>query len=385
LNKSINIFHLSPFPYYSGGIDTWLNNLLGSIPKSVNITLYCPTPTDEQICVGKIFNDEPFTNLSIVYVGNFKGYFSMGKWGVTAFFKLMKKVDKHSVNLVLSTIPTMFPVYLLKKFGFLKGDVILSVRGNLAQDVIDLKKSIIFQWLVKIVERNLITAVDKVISNGHDTQKYLTDFYNIDSLVIPNGFTSNNRRSENDKDIELLQSYKNNGFKLVVHVGTVRKIKGIDYLIEAFCSKTLRNESNIKLVFVGKGLIDEYSNYCKRENIDAVFLGQKNNVDDYYELADLIINISGGSGVSNSLLEAMCLGKNVIAWDKLTFSQVITDGVNGHLVEYMNTEALAHKIHQSLMPANKLDDAIIKLAVDKFSWDRVYLEWENVFENIRKK
>ncbi|MBA7528980.1 hypothetical protein ES705_21172 [subsurface metagenome] len=78
--KEINIFHLSPFPFHSGGIDTWLNNFIKS-NKDLKIHLYCPSSGEKN----PIFNIKEYNNLEIIYLNKYSGYLSMLLWSVKVF------------------------------------------------------------------------------------------------------------------------------------------------------------------------------------------------------------------------------------------------------------------------------------------------------------
>ena len=40
--SKINIFHMAPYPYYSGGIDSWLDNFVRSlIDDGFDVNLFC--------------------------------------------------------------------------------------------------------------------------------------------------------------------------------------------------------------------------------------------------------------------------------------------------------------------------------------------------------
>ena len=183
--KSLNIFHLAAFPYYSGGIDTWLDNFLSTYDGSYQIRVYCPKPADNK---PPIFDIASLKTTEIQYIGRFRSYPSMLLWSFAVFFSLFFRVDRQACTLVLSTLPTMLPVALLKIFGRLKGPVICSVRGSLAKDAIELNKGVLFRVLVRVVERGCLSFADRIVANGEDTRVYLQEFHGLASDMIPNGF-----------------------------------------------------------------------------------------------------------------------------------------------------------------------------------------------------
>ncbi|WP_076411052.1 glycosyltransferase [Shewanella sp. UCD-KL12] len=376
--KKLNIFHHSPFPYYSGGIDTWLNNFISSFDETTEITLYCPTPpADSQI----VFDIEGYTNLRVIYIGSFHSYATMVSWSLTLFKKLFFTVDKHANNLVLSTIPTMFSVILLKMFRRIKGSIICSVRGSLAQDAVDLRKPKLMQYMIRAVERSVIYFADHLVANGKDTSVYLETFYSSQSIVIPNGVNLDVRKNaidNNSDNLVELERAKADGKVIFLHVGTVRPIKGIDFILEAYANLPRNIIDGSELVFIGKGQLDAYATKASILSIAPQFLGAKNNVSDYYKLADLVINVSGGSGVSNSLIEALHLGAPVLAWDNLTFSQVITHGDNGLLSKHLDTSALTAEMKGYFDGVYSFDSELVSQSVKQFEWEHVKHNWSKL-------
>jgi glycosyltransferase involved in cell wall biosynthesis len=204
----------------------------------------------------------------------------------------------------------------------------------------------------------------------------LRRYYGCESIVIPNGVTRPVAPSANDDDLERIRVLREKGHKVVMHVGTLRAIKGIDAIIaalEVLCSMW---EGDVIGVFVGKGHIRKYEAMCATRKIPAVFIGEKRNSRDYYALADVVINVSGGSGVSNSLLESLVQGTPVVCWDTPTFRQVVTHGVNGYLAEHGDIASLVERLVEALR--GSLDPSVIVRSVARFDWAIVNNQWRQV-------
>mgnify|MGYP003979104353 FL=1 len=116
--KKLIIFHLAPFPYISGGIDTWLFNFIKENNYNYNITIFCPNTTDKREA---IFDISTFDNLEIQYISTFNNYFQMLLWSFE-MYKTSRNFIKKDISpiLVLSTIPTMIPIWLLKNITRIK-------------------------------------------------------------------------------------------------------------------------------------------------------------------------------------------------------------------------------------------------------------------------
>jgi glycosyltransferase involved in cell wall biosynthesis len=373
--ETLNILHLSPFPYYSGGIDTWLLNFLKSFDGKFNILIYCTSPKEGMVPFHSI---DQFSTVEIIYLGRFKGHLSRIFWSLKSFKLLYNQFLNNETIIVLST-PTMLPIIFLKMFNRVKGKVILSVRGQLSQDTIDMKKSIIFQKIVKFIEGKCIGAANIIIANGWDTQDFIKCFFGKDSEVIPNGYLSKeNEKSITDDDIAVVRELKIQGKLIFSHVGTVRKIKCIDFILKAISSLSDEDRVKCAFVFIGKGMIKHYTDMAKDLGIEVYFLDEKKYVQPYYDLSDYVINVSGGSGISNSLIETLSSGRPVIVWNNKTFTQVIKEGLNGIYCEHRNSTSLSQGIHKAINNNGTFNEETIKNSAMEFHWDKVAIKWQQL-------
>jgi glycosyltransferase involved in cell wall biosynthesis len=273
---------------------------------------------------------------------------------------------------------------LLKKIGYLRGPLICSVRGALIYDAHDTKKPALLTWAIRQLERYLLRHADLVVANGWDTQDYLSREHGCASEVIPNGLDLNaERRNPDDPDLDILTEVKASGRLLFLHVGTVRRVKGIDAILDAYAQLPSALADRTRLVFVGKGQISQYLDKCAGVQPPPLFLGEKGNVDDYYDVADFVLNVSGGSGVSNSLLETLAHGVPVICWDRKTFTQVITQGVNGLTCPQSDIHSLTRAMGDAITGKFLFDADTVRSTVAGFTWDRIGMMWLSVLAGKR--
>lgn len=140
------------------------------------------------------------------------------------------------------------------------------------------------------------------------------------------------------------------GKKVVMFAGRLLPVKGLNYLIEAVRLAQTRP----MVAIVG----DEAPGYsgCRQTLVQQVkrlgleeqvlFLGRfaREDLEVAYEAADLFVLPSMGEGLPLALLEAMSHGCCVVATNVPGNRDVVSDGVNGALVEARNPEALAKRI-----------------------------------------
>ena len=137
--------------------------------------------------------------------------------------------------------------------------------------------------------------------------------------------------------------------KLILYTGRLSAEKGVDVLIAAYAA--LDKSLPTKLYVLGDGpetarlkqLIRHYSME------DRVLIKPAlDDVTSYLFSADIFVMPSHFEGLSNSVLEAMACGIPVIATQVTGNKELVTDGINGLLVETRNTaqltEAISHLI-----------------------------------------
>jgi len=138
----------------------------------------------------------------------------------------------------------------------------------------------------------------------------------------------------------------------IVFLGRLNHRKGLDILLR---SVQQLNE-DIKVWVVGDGEIDKYRKQANdlglKESVH--FLGEKENPFPELKRADLFVLPSRSEGFPNVLLEAMGLGRAVLAADCETGPSEIIDGVNGRLFPVGDVQTLASQIKELMHDEQKI-------------------------------
>jgi phosphatidylinositol alpha-mannosyltransferase len=135
----------------------------------------------------------------------------------------------------------------------------------------------------------------------------------------------------------------------ILFVGRLERRKGLDYLLEAFV-RVKQEIPNSRLIVVGPGtrLRRKYEKKVARSGLkDVVFAGfvSHDELPRYYKTADVFCApATGRESFGIVLLEAMAMGKPVVASNIEGYASVVTQGVDGLLVPPRDTETLAQTL-----------------------------------------
>lgn len=136
-----------------------------------------------------------------------------------------------------------------------------------------------------------------------------------------------------------LNQYKN---KRIVTVARLEPQKRQHILISAFAI-FLKSHPGYTLTFYGVGSLKEKLEMQAEElgvSSNVFFPGRTNTVYDSIKDADMFVMTSAFEGMSNSLIEALCLGLPCISTKVSGATDLIKTDVNGILIDVDDTEAL---------------------------------------------
>lgn len=150
-------------------------------------------------------------------------------------------------------------------------------------------------------------------------------------------FTGSAKRTEIRAELNL-----NNNQHLVLYVGRLRPVKGVEYGIRAFASAQAQHH-NMHAALAGEGeqltflqnLVDELG-----ISKHVTFLGVRNDLPDLLSAADSLLLPSLNEGFPRTAIEAMAAGKPIIATSVGGTPEAIRDGETGILVPSKDVEAM---------------------------------------------
>ena len=242
-------------------------------------------------------------------------------------------------------------------------------------------------------ERRLVQSLDKVVAATEYERRLLRQIYRMPASqieVIPLGVDTERfapgSRTEARSALGMPVDER-----VILAVGRVEPLKGLDILIRAFGEMT--DHSGMRLVVIG-GDESAGPEFNRLESIadevgvrDAVtFMGSVEHhlLPDYYRAADVVVMPSFTESFGLVAVEAMACGVPVVASRVGGLASTVADGRTGYLVPWRCPEPFAEKI-ELLLRNEPLRDALGAAAVERmhdYSWDTVAGELAVLYASV---
>lgn len=170
--------------------------------------------------------------------------------------------------------------------------------------------------------------------------KYVPGYYN----VIPNGVDLEHF----SPDVSPIDRFCDGKIN-ILFVGRLEKRKGLGYLLKAY-QRVKEEITNSRLIIVGPGirLRRKYEKQVRRSELeDVIFTGHVDydELPRYYKTADIFCApATGRESFGMILLEAMAVGKPIVASNIDGYASILTHGVEGLLVPPKDKGVLAQAL-----------------------------------------
>jgi glycosyltransferase involved in cell wall biosynthesis len=175
--------------------------------------------------------------------------------------------------------------------------------------------------------------------------------------------------------------------RLVITVGRLVPQKDLDLFLEA-ASLVANKKAGIRFLIVGNGPCrGPLERHASRIGLDGKvsFLGEREDVPELLQAADVFWLTSAWEGLPNVLLEAMACGKPIVARDDGACREAVDHGVNGYLVPTRDSEQFA-KYTLALLAdparAREIGEAGRRLVEKRFSVSGMVLATEQLYSSL---
>jgi len=199
--------------------------------------------------------------------------------------------------------------------------------------------------------------------------KYVPGYYNI----IPNGVDLEHFSS----DVSPIDRFCDGKIN-ILFVGRLEKRKGLSYLLKAY--QRVKGEiPDSRLIIVGPGirLRHKYEKWVRRSELrDVIFMGHVDydELPRYYKTADIFCApATGRESFGIILLEAMAVGKPIVASNIGGYASIVSHGVDGLLVPPKDDKELAQALISLMVdePLRQQMGAMGKRKAQDYSWEHL--------------
>ena len=325
----MNIAIISPdiYPYISGGVAIFNYHLVKELATQ-----------GHKISVFTYF-DHDWKNDNITNVKLSRRSLLLVTPTVTFHILLKLKKLKKQIDIIhvpyTSNSNLAYPIYLANKFYNISYIIFIHGGG-------------MYPWKRQKIQKNFFQNADAIIAVSEIIKKEYEKRCSKKIIVIPNLIPI---KSSNQNKIDLLEKYNLKNKIIILYLGTIKKIKGIETLIDAFIDlglKYVRNK-NVQLMICGNGPLKK----SLEKKIDLI--GFKENIKflgyideqtklEYLKMSDIYVIPSHLEAQSISLLEAMSNGLPIIGSDTTGINNLINDGNNGLLFPVNDKNILKNKL-----------------------------------------
>jgi GalNAc-alpha-(1->4)-GalNAc-alpha-(1->3)-diNAcBac-PP-undecaprenol alpha-1,4-N-acetyl-D-galactosaminyltransferase len=242
--------------------------------------------------------------------------------------KLIKIAKKNKIDALIGFTTSVNIITVISSF-YLKTPTLISERNNPEVYIPN------FFW--KVLRKFSYSFTSGLVVQTDFIKRFYQKTIQTDKIIIiPNPI---------DEYLISKRKFYGDRLNIILTVGRLDENKNQRLLIEAFSNL---NPENWKLIIVGDGILrDVYKKLVKDLDIEqkVEFVGNVQNVWDYYNQAKIFAFTSNSEGFPNALLEAMSFGLPCISTDCPSGpSEIIINDENGYLIEVNNRKQLEDRL-----------------------------------------
>ena len=203
------------------------------------------------------------------------------------------------------------------------------------------------------VERDAMLTADRIIAfSGHERDA-MARLYGADParvMLVPCGVDLSKFRPLDQKEVRKRLGL--NGEKILLYVGRVEPLKGLDLLVET-AAQMEAGEHNVRMMVVGGGgpgepETDRVRRLAEQRQVDGLidFVGRVNHdeLPLYYNAADVCVVPSYYESFGLVALESMACGTPVVASRVGGLPTIVHHGHTGYLKSWRCPEAFANSV-----------------------------------------
>lgn len=231
------------------------------------------------------------------------------------------------------------------------------------------------------------------ISPSNIVAKNAKQYLKVETTVIESPFVLNSHSWNYDYYNELAK-----GKTYIIHFGSLKYLKGT-HVVAELAKKFLGKYKDIDIVLAGNSeiMFDKEGNEIKAHELvkkcagpyadRVVYVGRlvREQLYPFIKNAELCLLPSRIENLSNACIEAMAMGKIVVATNGASYEQLIEDGFSGFLRERDNPESFFEGIERVLSLSEKEKEVIsenAKRTVERLNPDIIYEKYLAYYQKV---
>jgi len=260
----------------------------------------------------------------------------------------------------------------------------------------DRRTKLTFSILSRVVDGTFVRSCDYLTANSADTREKNIRNFGIPAdkiVVVHNGVDTERYRPDVDGGAIRKQYGMADDEVLALYVGGFSIRKRIPLLLHML--SRLKGEScDFKLMIVGSG--KGYESVLQRMASElgvsdaVIFTGFVENarLPLYYAAADMVLVPSEYEPFGIINIEAMAVGRSVVASTAGGMCDIVVDGVTGFLVDKDDFEDFGEKVGflaRNPRERKKMGSAALSRVLELFTWDRIKDKYLQAYEEARNR
>ena len=361
----MNILHINTERTWRGGEQQTLNLLIGLIQRRVNCHLVCQAGS-------------PMAERAVSAGGEVFPIKMRGEIDLAAAFRIRRLINRFKYNIVHSHTSHAHSLAYLASVNtgvirLVTRRVDFSIFRHSFLKLSGIKYRYLADYYIAISHK----IKDVMVNDGIRSQRIFV----VHSGINPQRFrTATGGHLLSEFDIKTNQ-------KVVINVAHLAEHKGQKYLVRAI-PHVLAKLPETRFFIIGQGELMENLIATASElglKREVVFTGFRDDVADFYRIADLYVMSSVQEGLGTAVLDALALAKPVVATRTGGLTEIIDDGKTGRLVAPADPEALAQGIVDMLVHGERAASMAVagrERVLQDFSVDAMVSKNIDVYQHI---
>jgi D-inositol-3-phosphate glycosyltransferase len=352
----------------------------GLLNSGVAVSLYTNNKTENP----KIKRLKFFTFYKNIFKSKSK-FISGMKWIIGSIFSIFHArfdgVRIFHFHIFYTNVLVLFNLLLVK---LLFGKVVLTIH-DVSSFANTSDSSIIGSMIYKLTDlmltHNKFSKSEIIKDNPHLSSRI---------HIVPHGNYVPFINMQNDKENSRKRLEIPNDKKVLLFFGMIKKVKGLDVLLQAL-KDVVKENPDVLLLIAGKAWENNFASYQRiidENNLSGYCLLHTkfiphSDVEHYYCAADLVVLPYKKIYQSGVLVMTLSYGKPALVSDLPPLKEVVTDMQTAFLFESENSTLLAEKLNSILLNPEKLEQVRIngeELINTKYDWNQIGRQTKQAYQ-----